>query len=417
MIKTIKGLGIILVESVKGYFRDRCFLHASSLTFYTLLSIVPILAVAFGFAKGFGFEENLEVELHKRFQEQKEVVDYVVEFARSMLAQVEGGLVAGIGAILLFLFVLSLFWTIESSMNAIWKVKRSRSILRMLTDYTAMMIICPFFFVIASSLTVFLTTQVDIALEQHDVLRQITPFSFLFYRGITLFMIWILFSCLYIIMPNTRVRVKYGVVAGIIAGTIYYFLQIAILQFQIGVSQYNAIYGSFAALPLFLFWLQFSWTLVLFGAELAYQAEQIVPTLGPAKSRMEMNRTELALFLVFRLIERFHNKMPPLRVSALAEEFGVPTSCIREILSDLALSGILARVRSDKSRDCFQPGQEIRNITLQSVIHAIDKNFLEKISVNVDDDAKVIKKVFKEFVGKGSADPSNISLYSLLDHD
>ena len=276
-MKILKKIGRILASTIKGFLGDQCFLHASSLTFYTLLSLVPIMAIAFGLGKGFGFEKNLENDLLERFQEHKEVVNYVMEFAHSLLEQAEGGIIAGIGAVLLFVFVFSLFWTIESSMNAIWKVKEFRNPFRMVTDYLAMMIICPFFFAIAGSSTVFLTAQMHQVIENHVVLEKASPFLFLFYRGVTLLMIWVLFSCLYIIMPNTGVRAKYGVLAGVIAGTLYYAIQSVIIQFQIGVSQYNAIYGSFAALPLFLFWLQLSWISVLLGAELAYNIRTPLP--------------------------------------------------------------------------------------------------------------------------------------------
>ncbi|MFQ5729072.1 MAG: YhjD/YihY/BrkB family envelope integrity protein [Waddliaceae bacterium] len=415
-MNTLTKSARILTASVKGFFRDQCFLHASSLTFYTLLSLVPILAVAFGLGKGFGFEKNLEKELYQRFQEHAEVVKYVVDFAQSLLEQVEGGLIAGIGAVLLFLFVLSLLWTIENSMNTIWKVKRFRSPFRMLTDYLAMMIICPFFFVIASSLMVFLTTQMDLAIEQHILLKKMTPLSFLFYRGLTLVMIWVLFSCLYIIMPNTEVQAKYGILAGIIAGTIYYLIQSAIIQFQIGVSQYNAIYGSFAVLPLFLFWLQLSWISVLLGAQLAYNTERLSPLLGRTKRGSQISKAELALLLTQRLVQRFRNGSPAENVYDLSMEFGIPASLTREILSELQKAGMIAEITSDKYGQYFQPAQALQNITVYSVISALDKNLHEMITINASDDAKTIQEAYKFYEKQSAQNPSNIPL-SQLNHD
>src|SRR5690606_4020651 len=109
--------------------------------------------------------------------------------------------------------------------------------------------------------TLQITSQVSQVVQEHEILQPMTPLFSFAYKAFTCVLIWILFSCIYIIMPNTRVKPRYGIIAGIFSGTLYFFLQIAVLQFQIGVSQYNAIYGSFAALPLFLLWLQLSWTL------------------------------------------------------------------------------------------------------------------------------------------------------------
>lgn len=406
---------LILKKSLQGFFQDQCFLHASSLTFYTLLSIVPVLAVAFGLAKGFGFERNLEEEVFQRFQEQKELVGHVVEFARSLLEQVESGVIAGVGAILLFLFVLSLFWTIETSMNTIWKVKRSRSFIRMFTDYLAMMIICPFFFVIASSLTVFLSAQLHQAMEEHELLQKMTPLFFLLYQGFTLLMIWVLFSCLYIIMPNTRVRAKYGIFSALFAGTTYYFVQSLIIKFQIGVSQYNAIYGSFAALPLFLFWLQISWIIVLIGAEIAYHAEHLSPRLKASANQILLSTTQYAILLTYRIIERFKQGLTSPDILELSTEFGVPVAMNKEILAHLKSAGIIVEIRSDKYWRCFQPAQEVKNITLKSVMDAIDLNAQRQISINLCDEAVLTQEALENLYSAIEHSPANLPVQQVME--
>lgn len=254
MIKFLR----VIKATVEGFSRDLCFLHASALTYYTLLSIVPLLAVAFGIATGFGFETVLEAHLQERFPEHNEVVDYSIKFAYTMLEQTKKGPIAGIGAIVLFWSVIGLLNNIEVSFNEIWKVKTTRSFLRKCGDYLSVIVIAPIFFTISSSLTVYITTQL------HDYFLHVIP----------LLLIWMLFSFFYLFIPNRDVPFKYGVSSALISASAFLGLQWSYVYIQILLSRYNAIYGSFAALPLFLIWVQISWLIVLAGAELAYQMER-----------------------------------------------------------------------------------------------------------------------------------------------
>lgn len=388
-------------------------MHASSLTFYTLLSIVPILAVVFGLAKGFGFEKNLEEDLYQRLAEHREIVDLVVDFARSLLEQAENSYIAGIGVLFLFLFVISLFWTIEASMNDIWRVKRSRPFLRIITDYLAMMIICPFFFLIASSLTVFVTTQIGEVIEQHAVLRKMTPFLFLAYRGITLLLIWILFVCLYIIMPNTRVPAKYAIPAGAVAGTVYYIVFIAMINFQIGVSQYSAIYGSFAALPLFLLWLQVSWLLVLLGAEMAFHAEHLSPTLKFSKKRKEVSAQLLTILLCYNIAKSFRLGEKAWTLKKLSKYFGVSESQIQTVMQPLIRSRLMTEYKSDNAVIQYQPARDIEALTFHTIILSSNPLLTQKIFINVSDELTLFSDKIADYEEDSEGLKTNIPIHRL----
>ncbi len=413
-MRFIRYLFQVFKQSVRGFFKDQSFLHASSLTFYTLLSIVPILAVTFGIAKGFGFERTLKQELHLRFSEHEELLKLVLEFSQSLLQQAEGSLITGIGVIFLFLFVMSLFWTIENSMNIIWKVKRQRRVIRMLTDYFAMMIICPFIFAIASSSIVYVTTILHSVAKEHELLQKVSPYFFMFYRGLALLMIWLLFAALYIIMPNKKVGWRYGMTAGILAGTAYYFIQSMMITFQIGVSQYNAIYGSFAALPIFLLWLQISWVTVLVGAEIAYHLEQLSPSLSMSKHVLSVSKNHLSSLLLLRIVDRFKSGLQPKSETELSKEFGVSTALTEEILSDLSKAGLINEMRSNRSGKLYQPATDLKNITLHSVHVAIDKNSHEFVDVNASDDVVSVQTAMKVFETATEDSPANALLEDLV---
>jgi membrane protein len=203
----VKQLRIIIL-TLRGFDEDRCFFRASSLTFYTLLSIVPVAAMLFGVAKGFGFEKLLRKELFERFpgEAQQEVLTKVIEFAESMLEATKGGLIAGIGLIVLFWSVIKVLSYIETSLNDIWEIKENRTWGRKFSDYLAVMIISPLLIIVSSSATVFITTQVTQLTNKIELLGMISPLIFLSFKLIPYVLIWILFSVIYILMPNTKVN-------------------------------------------------------------------------------------------------------------------------------------------------------------------------------------------------------------------
>ncbi|MEX1348436.1 MAG: YihY/virulence factor BrkB family protein, partial [Desulfobacterales bacterium] len=197
----IKQLRVIII-TLRRFDEDKCFLRASSLTFYTLLSIVPVAAMLFGVAKGFGFERMFRKELLEGFpgEAQQEVMTKVIEFAESMLEATKGGLIAGIGLIVLFWSVIKVLGYIETSLNDIWEIKENRTWGRKFSDYLAVMVISPLLIIVSSSATVFITSQITQLTNQIKLLGMISPLIFLSFKLIPYVLIWILFSVIYILM-------------------------------------------------------------------------------------------------------------------------------------------------------------------------------------------------------------------------
>ena len=160
----------IVALAFRGFGEDKCQLRASALTFYSLLSIVPMAAMAFGIAKGFGFENKLETILLEKFPGQEEVIGRVIEFAQSFLQNTQGGVIAGIGVAVLFWTVIKVLGNIENSFNDIWGVKRARPMGRKLSDYLSIMLICPILLIMSSSMTVLITSQVTLIVEKLTIL-------------------------------------------------------------------------------------------------------------------------------------------------------------------------------------------------------------------------------------------------------
>jgi membrane protein len=366
----------VLLLSIRRYDEDKCQLRASALTFYSLISIVPVAAMAFGIAKGFGFEKILEAQLRDKLAGHEEILTNIINFSHSLLANTKGGLIAGVGLFVLLWAVIKLLGQIEYSFNDIWDIKQKRTIGRMFGDYFSLMLVCPVILILSSGVTVFISTQVNLIVEKFTILGSFSSLIFFLLKLLPYTLMWSLFTFLYIFMPNTKVRFSSGLVAGIITGTTFQVVQLAYITFQIGAVQYNAVYGSFAALPLFLAWLQLSWLIVLYGAEISFAYQNVdtyefEPDILQASRRL---RTLLSLFVTGRLIKNFIRGEKPMNAGEISNQLEIPIRFVNEIISDLVKSNIVSvvEIEGDIERG-YQPAVDVSTLTIQHVIDAIER--------------------------------------------
>lgn len=411
----IKQLRIILL-ALRGYNEDRCILRASSLTFYTLLSIVPVAAMFFGVAKGFGFERRLENQLFERFPGQEEVLSQVIHFSNSLLEQTRGGLIAGIGLLVLFWSVLKVLGHIEMALNDIWEIKKQRSWGRKFSDYLSIMLISPILVLMSGSATVFITTQVTQITQEVELLGVVSPLISFLLKFSPYVLIWALFTILYIIMPNTKVHFKAGLLGGVVAGTLYQIAQGAYISFQIGAAKYNAIYGSFAALPLFLMWVQISWWIVLFGAELSF-ANQNVDTYEYEPDFFKVSpgfKKLLTLQIAHLLIKKFENGDKPLTDSQISARLEMPIRLVHNILYDLVESGLVSEIRTKNEKElAYQPARDIHKLTIQYVLAALDQSGTDTLPVAKTDSHEALSEALKNFSDAMENSPANKLLKDL----
>jgi membrane protein len=414
----IKQLRIVLL-ALRGFADDKCLLRASALTFYSLLSIVPVLAMAFGIAKGFGLQARLQTQLlglQGRFPGQEEVISHVIETADNLLENTKGGVVAGVGVALLFWTVIKVLGNIEKSFNDIWGVKKARSIGRKLSDYLALMLICPILFVVSSSATVFIAGQVKAITESITLLGAISPFIFAGLKLLPYCTIWILFVSVYIFMPNTKVNLRSGVLAGVVAGTIYEVVQWVYITFQVGVARNNAIYGTLAALPLFLVWLQLSWLIVLLGAELSFAYQNVdtyefEPDCLRASNRF---RRLLSLRMVHLLVKNFCAGEKAESATQISHTLEIPIRLVRLILFELTESGIISETVAERDEEIgYQPAQCVERYTVQYVLDALDQRGSDDIPVAESAELDKLSECLNAFGKVVEKSPANIPLKDL----
>jgi membrane protein len=405
----VRALKILLL-AIRGYRLDRCSIKASALTFYTLLSVVPVIAVFFAIAKGFGFDKMLQAELLAKFSAQTDVLLKVFEFSDSMLQRTKGGVLAGIGVVLLFWSVIKVLGHIEDSFNDTWKVERPRTFARKCADYLSFTIVCPILFIIASSLTVTMASQLTYIAGKLSrwglppapilVLLEILPFV----------LTWVLFTFVFIYMPNTRVRLKSGIVAAVAAGTAYQATQWLYVSFQVGVAKANAIYGSFAALPLFLVWIQISWLIVLMGSEISFAVQNVDAHGFPEGSeRVGPHYKKVVSLLIARLVFRnFSAGAKPLTPSRIARALGIPPLLVHRILADLSAAGLFCAVKADEGEEAaYQPARDIRGITVKGVIDALERGASADLPFTHAGDFRAISGILDAFGKAVARSPEN----------
>jgi len=371
----IKQLRIVILAG-RGFLADKVQLRASALTFYSLLSIIPVVAIAFAIAKGFGFDEYLEqLILEKSNLQDRDLIIRLIQIGQDALKQTSGGYIAGIGILVLLWSVMSLLNRIESSFNDIWQIKISRPWFRKFTDYLTLMLIAPIFLIVSSSTTVFVNTQFTEFMEKAPILDFFKPVISFLIKLLPYLLTWLVLTVLFIIMPNTKVKFWSATVAGIISGTILQLLLWAYFDLQFGLSKLGTLYGSFAALPLFIILLQSSWIIVLLGAEISF-ANQNVSRYEFEYSALNISyhqKRALTLLIMNLIVKNFAEGLKPLSSEEISSKLKIPVRLVRDIIQDLNAINLVSYVHlvSEKER-LFQPAMDINSISVSLILSRLD---------------------------------------------
>lgn len=346
--------------------------RASTLTLRSMFSVVPIFALLFAVARGFGLSSLFEDQMRITMEAQKDTLNYIFTFANSYLTNAQNGLFIGVGIIVLLWAVITLMNNIELAFNDIWRVKKQRSIYRKLTDYLFMFMLIPFLLLASGAGAVFTSSFADSANGYEflaPILRWLINFS-------PYFISWIAFTILYLFMPNTRVKFKYALLAGIVAGTANQAFQFLYINGQTALSAYNNIYGSFAAIPLFLLWVQISWSICLFGVILNYSSQNIV-NFNFADDSYKISRRYydfVLLNIMSLIVKRFINEGVPYTVRSLADENNFPIVLTSMVIDKLQDMGLIHEVMVDRKYGdvAYLPSVDVSTLTVGEIMRRVD---------------------------------------------
>lgn len=391
-----KASSRIFVTSLRGFERDKCRWQAAALTFYTILSIIPAFAVAFGIAKGFGLELSLEAGLKSALHEHAAMADKIIEIAYNYIEEAKGGLIGGVGVIFLLLTTILLIHRVEESFNAIWRIPKSRNLIRMVTDYLTIVIFCPLFIIISSSVSIYIATTLKGYFEQELIVQLLDYISVIAIHLLPIMISWLLFSLIYLLIPNTKIPLRYAFFSGIIAGTLYQLLQWGYIFFQVRISNLGAIYGSFAALPLFFIWLNLSWMIVLLGVEISYHStidkEEKSIRESRTTNQVKVSLTQLGILAMLRTTQRFANHSPPLSPYSFATEAGISIEQSADLFKQLKKTGLIVEVRTQGKQEAYSPAYTTKDITIHTVVNALNQTQEKTITANALQELLTIEK-------------------------
>ncbi|HLW07604.1 MAG TPA: YihY/virulence factor BrkB family protein, partial [Marinilabiliaceae bacterium] len=384
----------IFVLAIRRFFTDDCMIKASALTYYSLLSVVPMAALAFAIANGFGFREGLETELQNKLAGHEEVFIWIKGFALDYLDNTKKGAIAGVGVAVLLWSIMKILGNIERSFNDIWDVKHARSFFRKFTNYLSFMIVATILLVASSGFMVFITGKIEV----FYLGKIATP---IINWAAPIIMTWTVFTLMFLVMPNTKVKAGPAIFGGIFAGTFFLLLQFVYITFQVGVSKYNAIYGSFAAIPLFLVWMRSSWLIVLLGAELSYAAqyEKSYEFEVETKNMSYYYRRLVSLMLVKLSVDRFKTALPAPTSSEFSLSLKLPSRMVSELLRRLVESEVLTKVvpSNDEEDVRYSPAFDINEMTVSRVVEKLEKLGVSDFHFAETDEYQKFYRVFDAF--------------------
>lgn len=372
----------IATLSVREFTQGRVVNKASALTYNTLLAIIPILAILFAIARGFGFANLLEDQFRSGLEGQALTAETILSFIDSYLSHAKSGIFIGVGLIMLFYTVLLLTYNMERTFNSIWQVKKQRSLYRKITDYFSMLLLLPLLILLSSGISIFMSTFIK-NMEEFALLAPLVKFLV---RLTPFVLTWGMFTALYIFMPNTKVKLKYAIFPGILAGTSFQAFQYLYIGSQIWVSRYNAIYGSFAAIPMFLLWTQISWSICLYGAQLCYVAQNL-RNFSFSKETENISRRYhdfLCILIMSLICKRFQTDLPPYTAESLSDEHKIPIRLTTTILYELQdLHMIHETPMEDEDEEMgYLPAVDINRMNVGMLLNRLDEAGSEAFKID-----------------------------------
>lgn len=361
-----------LLLAIECFTTKRMIDSAGYLTYSTLLAIVPIMAVLFAVARGFGYNKYIEEWFRDLLSSQPQAADIIVGFVNSYLVHTKSGVFLGIGLIVMLWTVIMLVYNIEQAFNNIWQVKKPRSLFRTITDYMGMFLLAPVIIAVSSGLSIFMATvagETDrIALLGPAMRCLIAVMPYVFMSAV--------FVALYVFMPNTKVKFRCALFPGILAGVAMQGLQLFYIHSQIWVSSYNAIYGSFAALPLFMLWVQISWIICLFGAELCYASQNFEDFAFRAGTDEISHRYRLmmSVMLMSHICRRFEKGEKPYTALELRMKTNIPIRVTQDLLYNLTRIHMISEVTCDEKGEdsVYQPAEDLQRLTVGALIDRME---------------------------------------------
>ncbi len=368
-----------IILAIRGFIVDNLYVRASALTYSILFGVVPLFSLIVAIAKGFGFDKIIEQSLEGTMVGKANLIPTIMGFVDQYLKSAQGGVFIGVGLIILLWSVMSFFRQVERAFNTIWQVKKQRSFNRQIATYLSSFLIIPFLIIFSSGLSIYFNSKVS-QVFIYDVL---TPFLRFGVKFTPYIINWIVFTILYLVIPNTRVKFYNALIAGLVAGTFFQLFQLMYIHGQNYLSRYNIVYGSFAAIPLLFLWLQISCLIVLFGAEISYASQNIQNFEYEFDTNHISTRYKnfLTLFITYIIVKRFESQQTALTAENIAHTYRLPIRIVNQLIGKLVEVAVLTEVSVGK-KITFVPAFDINQLTVNLLFTKLDNHGSELFLTN-----------------------------------
>ena len=398
--KRIDEMKRIIYLIYRNYRDGETQILAISLTYYSLLAIFPVVALILGITRGFGLDKLFIQKFFELWPGNNGILKVIIDVAQRLLLSTESSILTSVGIIILIYSAVKVLIMLENSFNKIWKINKKRSMTRRVIDYVAIIFLGPIFFVLLSTLNSFVADEVIRNFPNNPILINLVvgllgPATYI-----------ILFSYLFYIIPNTNVKIKPAVFAGVVTTVLTFGWKLLFLLLQSSITKYNIIYGSLALIPIFLIWVQYVWVTILLGAQIAFSIQTSDEFLYNEKIEMPIKvKREAGVLILSLIIKNFVEKKEAFTYQELTDRLGMEVFFVKEILSDLEKMGFINEVFYDKNSDSqYQVAYSPESITIREYMKKFDtKNieYYEDIFDNLnEEDQSILEKIREKLAMK-----------------
>lgn len=397
---------IILVA--RGFKDQVLVVRANSLSFSLLFAFIPMMALIYAIARGFGFEEVMQETLSGSFLAEANIAPVLIEWIERYLETARGGFFLGIGLIVLFWAVYAFFNMLENSFNSIWNVKQSRSLGRRLTNYVMILLLVPILVVVTSGISIFLNSAEVLS----SVLEAIEPVRKFMLRFIPFVATTAVFTWIFVAIPNTKVKFSSAFIPGIIMGLLYQVVQSLSMYLVVLFTRMSLVYGAFSIIPLILIWLNITCWLLLIGAELAFaiQNNDLFAYENDLKKMSRRYKDYVMLYILAMIIRRFEAGEAPQTAQEMATVNQLPIRLVQQLLSRMEETNIIRRVYIEQEEDqAFVPALDTKTITVEMVIGRISAQGSEEFLQHTPAEMQAFWQRYQQMIDANHSDDILVS--------
>ena len=392
---------IILVG--RGFKDQVLVVRANSLSFALLFAFIPMMALIYAIARGFGFEEVLKEIISGSFLAEANIAPVLLEWIERYLETAREGLFLGIGLIVLIWAVYAFFNMLENSFNSIWNVKKTRSFGRRLTNYVMTLLLVPILVVVTSGISIFLNSTEVLA----PVLQAIEPIRKFMLRFIPFVATSAVFIWIFMAIPNTKVKFSSAIIPGVVMGLLYQVVQALSMFLVVLFARMSIVYGAFSVIPLVLIWLNITCWLLLIGAELAFaiQNNDLFAYERDIENMSRRYKDYVMLYLLSVIVRRFEQSTSPQTAKQMAEDNQLPIRLVQQLLSRLEETSIVRRVYVEKEEEeAFVPAMDTRMITVEMVIGRISAQGTEEFLQHTPQEMQAFWQSYLQMIESNPSD-------------